>query len=259
MEMGKVRGYVPAGVLWLTFFCSIIFPLAVSAQVVITGTVKDGVSQSPLYLATVLDKSTGEAALTDSSGFYLINAKGGDTITYSFIGFYTKSYVIPSRLTRIIHEVGLIPRSHTLTEVEIKALTPYERDSLDRIETFSHYLDQPKTPLVSSNAHSVYDVPNPNYNDAFGISLNPFTFFSKKNREKRHFGKMYPGFEKQAFINSRYTPDLVHQLTGLGGDSLALFLYKFRPSYELARTASDLVFWSWIKIQYQSWINKKHP
>lgn len=256
--MGKVRRYVPAGTLRLTFFCSIIFPFAVRAQVVITGTVKDGVSQSPLYLATVLDKSTGEAALTDSSGFYRINAKDGDTITYSFIGFYTKSYVIPLRLIRIIHDVELIPRSHTLTEVEIKALTPYERDSLDRIETFRHYLDQPKTPFVSSNAHSVYDVPNPNYNDAFGISLSPFTFFSKKNKERRKFDKMYPKIEKQDFINSRYTPALVHKLTGLTGDSLSLFLFKFRPSYELTRVASDLVFWSWIKIQYQSWINKKH-
>lgn len=257
MEKGKVSGYVHGINLWPIFFCCIIFPFAVNAQVVITGTVKDGVSQSPLYLATVSDKSTGEAALTDSSGFYHINTQGGDTITYSFIGFYTKSYVIPLRLTRIIHDVELIPRSHTLTEVEIKALSPYERDSLDRIETFSHYLDQPKTPLISSNAHSVYDVPNPNYNDAFGISLNPFTFFSKKNREKRHFGKMFPKFEKQAFINSRYTPELVHKLTGLTGDSLSLFLFKFQPSYELVRTASDLVFWSWIKIQYSSWIKLK--
>lgn len=257
MEKGKVRWVTSAEVLWLTLLYCIIFPFAVRAQVVITGTVKDDVSQSPLYLATVLDKSTGEAALSDSSGFYRINAKGGDTITYSFIGFYTKSYVIPLRLTRIIYDAELIPRSHTLTEVEIKALTPYERDSLDRIKTFKHYLDQPKTHFVGSNTHSVYDVPNPNYNDAFGISLNPFTFFSKKNKERRKFDKMYPKFEKQAFINSRYTPELVHKLTGLSDDSLALFLYKFRPSYQLARTASDLVFWSWIKIQYRSWIMLK--
>lgn len=258
MEKGKEKRRVFVKIPWLTFFCCIIFSFGANAQVLITGTVRDNVSQLPLYKATVSDKSTGDAVVTDSSGFYSIHAGAGDTIAYSFLGFYTKDYVVPVRLTRIIHDVYLVPGSHQLTEVEIKALTPYQRDSLDRIETFRHYLNQPKTNFIGLNSHSVYDVPNPNYNDAFGISLNPVTFFSKKNRERRKFDKMYPQSEKQSFINSRYTPELVHRLTGLTGDSLSLFLYKFRPSYQLTRVSSDLVFWSWIKIQYQSWINKKH-
>ncbi|MGH2645880.1 MAG: carboxypeptidase-like regulatory domain-containing protein [Chitinophagaceae bacterium] len=257
MEKGKFRVYISAGILWLILCCCMILPFTGSAQVLITGTVRDNVSQIPLYRATVFDKSTGDVVATDSSGFYSIHAGGGDTISYSFVGFYTKDYVVPLQLTRIIHDVDLATQKHQLTEVEIKALTPYQRDSLDRIETFGHYLDQPKTHFVGLNTHSPYDIPNPNYNDAFGISLNPFTFFSKKNSERRHFDKMYPKFEKQAFINSRYTPDLVNKLTGMTGDSLSLFLYKFRPSYELVRTAPDLVFWSWIKIQYKSWIKLK--
>ena len=195
--------------------------------------------------------------LADSAGYYHIHAKGNHTISFSFLGYYTKTYVVPLRLIHIIHDIELIPGIRTLTEVQINALTLYQRDSLDRLETFKHYLDQPKTYFIEPQTHSVYDIPNPNYNDAFGISLNPFTFFSKKNREKRKFSKMYPEFERQAFINSRYTPRLVHQLTGLTGDSLALFLYKFRPSYEFARVSTDLVFWSWIKIQYHVWIKPK--
>lgn len=172
--------------------------------------------------------------LADSAGYYHIHAKGNDTISFSFLGYYTETYVVPLRLIRIIHDIELIPRTRTLTEVQINALTPYQRDSLDRLETFKHYLDQPKTYFIEPQMHSVYDIPNPNYNDAFGISLNPFTFFSKKNREKRKFSKMYPEFERQA-----------------------LFLYKFRPSYEFARVSTDLVFWSWIKIQYHAWIKPK--
>lgn len=257
MIAGKIHRNDLAYILPLMVLLCIIFPSAARSQVVITGTVRDAASHLPLYLTTVLNKRSGEVILADSTGYYYINARNGDTLTYSFLGYYTRTYVVPSGLLRIIHDVELTSRSHTLTEVEIKALTPYQRDSLDRLETFKHYLDQPATHMVDLKSHSVYDVPNPNYNDAFGISLDPFTLFSRKNRKKRRFGKMFPKFEQEAFINSRYTPGLVHQLTGLTGDSLALFLYKFRPSYKFTRISTDLVFWSWIKIQYHSWIKPK--
>lgn len=257
MKAGKVKREELIFLLGLVFFCSLISPVPACSQVKITGMVRDEISQHPLYLATVLDKRTGEATLTDSTGFYQMAVESGDTLSYSFIGYHTRFYVIPFRLGRVNHDVFLLPRSQRLSEIEIKALTPYQRDSLERIETFGNYLNSPATHFISMDAHNLRQKPNPNYNDAFGIELNPFGFFSKAGKEKRRFDRMYPKFEKEQYVNSRYTPELVHQLTGLTGDSLALFLYKFRPSYELARTASDLVFWSWIKIQYRSWIEKK--
>lgn len=240
------------------FLCCLILPVcAYSQMVVITGTVRDEASRKPLYLATVMNKRTGEAIFTDSTGFYRIDAKGRDTISFSFLGFFTNIFVVPQRLERIIHNVDLVPRSQRLSEVEIKALTPYQHDSLDRIETFGEYLKQPTPQFINTHAHSLYDKPDPNYNSSFGLEFPLFPFFSKRGREKRKFGKMYSKFEKEQYINSRYTPELVNRLTGLTGDSLSLFLYEFRPSYELVRTASNLVFWSWIKIQYRSWVDKK--
>jgi hypothetical protein len=235
-----------------------VFPVVCSAQeVVIEGYVTDSLSHAPLYPATVLDQASGMASFTDSSGYYKIRAYNGDEIVLSYVGYLTVKYVVPQHLTNIIHNVQMISKRERLNEITVRSMTPYQTDSMERAGSFKHYLEQPKVNVIYKRAHSVHDVPDRNYNDAFGIELNPFSLFSKKGRNKKSFDKKYPEMEREAFINSRYTPDLVHKLTGLTGDSLSLFLYRFRPGYQFTRAAADLEFWSWIKIRYQAWIKPK--
>jgi hypothetical protein len=257
MKYGKAQARYGIKFLLIIFFCLFSLSYRLNAQVVITGRITDIASHAPLYPATVLDKTTGEATYADSSGYYRIVTAPGDTLMYSYLGFYTQIYVVPVRLVRIIHDVQLISKREKLSEVEIRAITPYQRDSLDRIKTFKYFMDEQEAPLFDQRSHSMQHSPDPHYNDAFGLELHPFSHFSREERRKRHFRKMFSQFEQDAFINSRYTPELVHKLTGLTGDSLSLFLYDYRPTYEFTRYASDLVFWSWIKIHYKSWIRPK--
>lgn len=233
-------------------------PFTSKAQsVVIEGYITDTITHAPLYPATILDQKTGAATFTDSSGYYKIRVYNGTTIGYTYLGYYKSTYSVPAGLTNIIHNVEMIPKQERLGEVTIRSLTPYQLDSLDRASTFGHYLDQPDVHVINPKTHSKYDIPNPNYNDAFGIELNPFSLLSKSGKAKRHFKERYSASEQESFIDSRYTPALVHKLTGLSGDSLSLFLYRFRPGYLFARRATDLEFWSWIKIQYKHWIMPK--
>ena len=68
---------------------------------------------------------------------------------------------------------------------------------------------------------------------------------------------MYRQFEKDAFVDSRYTPKLVEQLTGMSGDSLRFFLFEVRPDYTFTRQAPDLLFWSWIVRKCRTWRKSK--
>jgi hypothetical protein len=233
----------------LVTLLSLVFSSHVRAQVLITGTVVDTLSQYPLYPATVLDKTTGRSVYADSAGNYQIMVAPGDLLHFSYVGFYTQTYQVPLRLTRIIHNVFLMPRTQRLSEVRVNALTPYGKDSLDRATTFGDYLNAPKTRLMDREGDHA--------EGGFGVSFHPITYFSKAERNKRRFQKMFPNFENDAFIDSRYTPQLVTRLTGLTGDSLAQFLHQFRPAYDFTRAASDLEFWSWIKNQYKNWIRPK--
>lgn len=233
------------------FFCLLFFSFQLKAQILITGKVTDTVSNYPLYPATVLNKTTGEAVYADSLGDYRIQAHGGDELHYSYLGFYTEKYTVPTGLTRLIHDVHLVSKRQKLTSVEVRAMTDYQQDSMDRIGSFRDYLDKPKTKLAGVMDHNTNDVAG------VGVTIHPLTYFSKAERNKRRFDKMFPNFEKDAYIDSRYTPELVTKLTGLTGDSLQSFLFHFRPDYDFTRAASDLEFWSWIKNQYKSWIMPK--
>lgn len=234
-----------------------VFPAVSMAQVEISGYVTDSIKRTPLYPATVFDKTLGIAAFTDSSGYFHIVVKGDDELYFSYLGYYTIRYKVPRNLTNIIYNVQMLSKNEKLNEVTVRSLTSYQRDSLDRARTFGNYLDKPDINTINKEAHSLHDKPNPNYNNGFGIELNPFSLFSKKRKDKRKFGNMYNKMEQQSFIASRYTPDLVHKLTGLKGDSLSWFLYHYQPSYRFARYATDLEFWSWIKMKYKTWTKPK--
>lgn len=239
----------------ILFACFPVFSHA--QQVIIEGTVTDSANAVPLFPATVFNKTSGVATYADSLGHYLLNAHPGDEIEYSYLGYNTEKYIVPNGLQHIIHDVKMISKKERLKEVVVHSWTQYQLDSIERSKTFKSYMDEPKVTTINKQGHSVYSQPNPNYNDGFGIELNPFSLFSRKNKNKRKFDKTFPEMEQQSFINSRYTPELVTKLTGLTGDSLSLFLYHFRPTYEFTRRASDLEFWSWIKIEYRAWTKPK--
>lgn len=213
-------------------------------RVEISGYVKDSLTQAPLYPATIYNKTLLVAAHTDSTGYYIISAHYGDVLTFSYLGYSTEEYKVPFGLSNIMHTVQMTPKSEQLQAVTILGLTPYQADSLDRIKTFKNYLDKPRYGFLSDASVGT----------GVGLSLN-LDYFSKESRRKRRFHKMYFKFEQDAFIDSRYTPELVKKLTGLEGDSLTMFLYRYKPAYDFTRYATDLEFWSWIISCYRNWTN----
>lgn len=216
----------------------------VHAQVVVSGHVTDAKTGAPLFPATVLNATTGMATYADSTGYYWIEANPEDILIFRYIGFYADQYVVPTRLEYVIQDVALLSKREKLEPVDVTALTSYQQDSLERIQTFSHYLDQPVTRFTDRNASPSFGL---------GFIFHPFTYFSKAERRKRKFHKRYKKFEKDAFVDSRYTPQLVHRLTGLRQDSLHTFMFHHRPSYSFTRYASQLEFWSWITRNCRKW------
>lgn len=220
--------------------------VASSQSIVISGLVKDSVTQEALSGATVYDKTSLTATQVDSSGYYSLSVHEGDELVYRYLGYRPVTYKVPGGSTNIFHIVEMASKREQLNAVTILGLTPYQADSADRIKDFKHYLDKPRYGLLSDMSAGT----------GLGLSLN-LDYFTKESRRKRKFHKMFYQFEQDAFIDSRYTPQLVQKLTGLQGDSLTQFLYLFKPSYEFARYATDLEFWSWITMKYRLWIKQE--
>ena len=64
--------------------------LPLSAQIKVTGKVTDGMN-SPLPGASVMVKGTTKGVSSDFDGNYTIEAKQGDVLEFSFVGFQTQT------------------------------------------------------------------------------------------------------------------------------------------------------------------------
>ena len=94
--------------------------------------------------------------------------------------------------------------------------------------------------------------------------MSPVTFIaeklSKRSRRIFRFQKSFNYWEDQKFIESRYTPELVQQLTKLQGDTLAWFINANPIASDYARVASELELKMWIRDNYKAWLkNPQYP
>ncbi|PUZ25187.1 hypothetical protein DCC81_12830 [Chitinophaga parva] len=215
------------------------------AQVTVTGMVQD---ENKLVMpgTSVLNKTTGKRNYADAGGFYRIEAHRGDSLVFSFVGYITNTFAVNQSTGTLTRNIVLSKQERFLHGVEVKSqYTPYQLDSMDRRAQFQPWIEAKDIPLAGNSTP-----------EGFGVSFSPITRFSKKEKEKRKFQKIYVQNEREKYIDSRYTPLLVSQVTGLKGDSLLRFMQKVRPQYEILRVQPSEEFIYWIADQYHAWIKK---
>jgi hypothetical protein len=126
--------------------------------------------------------------------------------------------------------------AHVLPGVTVRTqgYTKYQLDSMQRREDFLTIAGGEKKP-VATNATS-----------GAGLGVDLDYLLSKKEREKRKAYKQFDEHEKEMYINTRFSPQVVHDYTGLTGDTLTHFMRLYTPSYEWLRnhtTDEDLFYY----------------
>jgi hypothetical protein len=124
--------------------------------------------------------------------------------------------------------------------------TPYQKDSAEMAALYSDQLNAaaPIKPGFS----------NANGGGFTGLIGGAVQKVSRSYKQKKRFRKNFENDEEQKFIDTRYTPELVTKLTGLAGDTLAIFMNTYPMEYKFARTASDLELKMWIRDNYKSYL-----
>lgn len=210
---------------------------AVGAQT-ISGKVVDAKTGEPLFPVTVVNLLTQQSVYTNESGSFTIPAKSGEELGFSYIGYKSAQRLVTTGAQNIHIEMSAL--SFKLNELIVRPqhYSPYQIDSIERRATYKRSLARRKS-----------------------SALSPFSFvaekFSKSSRHIFNFQRSYNYWEDQRFIDSRYTPELVSELTGLTGDSLAHFMNTNPMDTEYARAATDLELKMWIRTHYKQW--KKNP
>lgn len=231
--------------LLLLVICSLLAEKS-QAQVTLTGTIVDKENGLVLPYASITNKTTGRRAYSDKGGFYKISAKKGDMVVFGFLGYNPDSLVVSAENGTEMREIHLVVESRQLHGVEVSTkFTPYQLDSINRRDQFGYILDNPNKPLAGGSTPV-----------GAGIVFSPFTRYSRKEKQKREFKKIYAKAEKDKYIDSRYTPLFVSRVTTLKGDSLRLFMSENYPDYDTLRMmpTEDLMYW--ITDKYKAWKKK---
>lgn len=201
------------------------------------GAITDNESKQPLQAVTVTNTNKNIFVFTDAEGHFNIEANPGDKITFYCPGYKNETHIVLPGIDGIRLHFAMKLSSQELKEVIFKKsyATAYQNDSADRASTYSRAL---------ARQHSNIGSP---------VSLLADKL-SRKSKNLYHFQKMYNKMEDEKYTDTKYTPELVKELTQLTGDTLAAFMNKFPIPYDYARSATDLELKMWIRYNYKQFL-----
>ncbi len=194
------------------------------AQKTLTGRVNNYTYDSifPLPGALVTNETRGLTTVSDAAGNYQIRAWENDRIIYSSLNYIGDTIIVQQQQFISGYDAALIPQELFLNNVTVYA--DYRRDSLLRMQEFAD-ITNTQQGITGGNTPAA----------GAGIVLSPFSYFSKKARQKRELKKSLLKDNEESYIDYVFSPRRVSTLTRLQGDALQKFFNRYRPSYELAR------------------------
>jgi hypothetical protein len=214
------------------------------AQVKLTGMVADADNKTGLPAVTIVNKRTQMGTVSSESGRFYLEAMPGDTLEFSMLSYYKKEIVTPT--AEASFNVYLVKRIFGLQEVNVRGRN-YRTDSLATREEYGRYFNYKKP-----GAMDVLKT----------LPVNPVTALSylvpsKARKRKEHFRDQLVYWEKEKFIDYRYSPEVVQRMTKLESPELDSFMYKYRPGYSFLENASDYDLLLYIKQTFEQYKKEK--
>ncbi len=234
-----------------TVFCLTLFVfLSVEAsaqEVTVHGTVFNMYKTRPLDGVSVLC-NCGRGTTTDSNGNYVIRVNLSDSLRFSYLGRATQMFPVSEMNSTTGFDIALHVKPTELAEVRV-APRNYRMDSLQNRKDYEKIFNYQKPGI------GITDGPN-----GAGLDLDQLinVFRFKRNRRLAAFQARLVEDEQDKFINHRFTRYTVKKITGLNGDSLDAFMFRYRPSFQFTKVATDYEFYDYIKLAYQDYLRQLH-
>lgn len=206
----------------IAFFLLMPICQSLYAQEKVSGKIYSRTNDSVVIAATIRNKSLKLAAYSGSDGSYHIFADEGDTLIFSAAGFTPDTVTVMLYMLLTPYDVTLERKIITLEMVRVTS--SYSQDSLNR---HNYYAD------IFKKQPGITGFNTPQY--GVGIVLSPLSYLSKAAKQKRVIKKRLLQQDRDDYIDHFFPVEWVARLTGLKGDSLNLFMYIYRPSYDFCR------------------------
>jgi hypothetical protein len=217
---------------YITYSFALLLLTAVNgkAQQFLTGKVFKKGSTEGLLSVSIHNITSQRYDLSEEDGSYHIQAKPGDHIAFSSVGYMADTVTVTASILTAAYILYMDIRPVTLQAVRVGELSNYQLDSIDRHKEYSWVYDRAATEHVSRERQG----------DGVGVELNIFRNTSTAARERTRLLKRLQKEEQDYYVDARYNKDYVAKYTHLQGDSLKTFMKKYRPSYDYCRKAATV-------------------
>ena len=188
----------------------------------VNGYLRDSVTHFPISGGYVNNPATNRRIMTNQRGFFRIEAAPGDKLYLSANEYRLDTFSV-SVLMADTASVYLVPTGTFLPNVTVTTrYTKYQLDSIKRRVEFN----KAKGPEMSTvETHR---------SQGFGINFN-LDRGKKKYKDQKHAEYIFGRTEEQAYVDYRFSPQVVAYYTGLKGDQLKTFMHRYTPTYEWLR------------------------
>lgn len=199
----------------------------------INGYLLDSLTHYPIS-GKITNVNNKRSITTDANGFFKLDAGAGDFI-FALAPGYRYDTLNYSMLFRDTITIFLPFSGNVLPNVIVTArYTKYQLDSLQRKTEFEQ------------DRGTVYNTVDKSHGPGFGLNINLDRVFKKKYRDKKKDEKLFYQVEQNAYVNYRFSPQLVAMYTGLKGESLQRFIQQNVPTFGWLRqhpTNEDVLYY----------------
>lgn len=200
----------------------------------INGFLRDSVTLLSIPNGTITNSATNKKVKSDDKGFFRIEASPNDIIYASAKSYHFDTLRYSLMFTDTV-TIFLSFAGNILPVVTVKGqYSKYQIDSMERKKDF----DESRGMVLKTVARN--DHPS-----GFGLTFNLDRVFRQKYRNQKKDEKLFNTLEKTAYIDYRFSPNLVAYFSGLKGDKLTSFINFSQPSFEWLRqhtTNEDVLY-----------------
>lgn len=218
----------------LLILVTLVFPLQVIAQSVVTGNAFDNEERSrAIQGVTIKNLTTNSFVITNKDGHFAISAKAGDLISYGTVGYHTDT----------LYLINLFPKNLYL-RVAVNTLNTVNITTTK----ISPFLDT-KNPDAIAERQIGYS------KNRGGLRLN--LGYGKYRRQQAKVEELEHEDELQEEIAKNFTKEIIQKLVNYQGDDLTDYMDMYRPTSATIQNERPFNYEYYIATTFQEW--KKLP
>src|ERR1700722_7735549 len=201
-------------------------------QLEVHGTVYDRSRYFAMPGVTVMSTS-GQGAMTDSTGQYRLRVSRKDSIFFSYLGKATAKFPIRNIDPNSPMDISLAVAIDSLPLVVVRPKA-YRYDSMENRDEYRKIFDYEPDYIGQGQG---------------GASVNlDMLLGAHGNRQRPALKARLIEEEQDKYVDYRFNRTLVRRITGMDRPALDLFMHMYRPTYDFIRSCeNDYEFYKYIK------------